>query len=190
MLFSAQHRSRAALQLERLRAQSSRGSWTPSLTAGDPLRGGLQLRPRGQPYPDLAQSIHLGLVRTKGYDFSTASAQSNGNNVTVPLGFTLYGLTNAEQIRDLVLRQRLGERDRRGVPHGVGERQFHGPSNLHRGGGLGQYRLTKHNHCLRKGFLQGRHASMLRSFLLELRHLSLDNPGIDPVAPHLIVGTL
>jgi hypothetical protein len=28
---------------------------------------------------------------------------------------------------------------------------------------------------------------MLRSFLLELRHLSLDYPGVDPVAPHLIV---
>ncbi len=31
---------------------------------------------------------------------------------------------------------------------------------------------------------------MLQSFLLEFRHLSLDHPGIDPVAPHLIIGAL
>ena len=31
---------------------------------------------------------------------------------------------------------------------------------------------------------------MLGTFLLELRHLSLDYPGIDPVPPHRIIGAL
>src|SRR5512144_3078131 len=31
---------------------------------------------------------------------------------------------------------------------------------------------------------------MLGSFLLELRHLSLDHPGIDPVPPYRIIGAL
>src|SRR5512135_2463564 len=53
-----------------------------------------------------------------------------------------------------------------------------------------QYRSTKHNHCIHKGFVQRRHASMLRSFLLELRHLSLDHPRIDPVAPYLVIRAL
>src|SRR4051794_33438071 len=42
--------------------------------------------------------------------------------------------------------------------------------------GYTQYRSTAHNHCLWKGFLQGRKVSMLRSFLLPFRHLPLDHP--------------
>src|SRR5208337_1040535 len=48
--------------------------------------------------------------------------------------------------------------------------------------GKPQYRLTKHNHRLPKGFLQGWLSPMLGAFLLPFRHLPLDHPWVDPVA--------
>ncbi len=51
--------------------------------------------------------------------------------------------------------------------------------------GYAQYRLTSHNHCFWKGFLQGRKAPMLGSFLLPFRHLSLDHTRINSIAPRL-----
>ena len=49
-------------------------------------------------------------------------------------------------------------------------------------GAYAQYRLTKHNHRLPKGFLQGWLSPMLGAFLLPFRHLPLDHPWVDPVA--------
>src|SRR5271163_1944533 len=48
----------------------------------------------------------------------------------------------------------------------------------------------KHNYRLHKGFLQNRTTAMLGSFFLPFRHLPLDHPWIDSIAPCLIIGSL
>src|SRR4051794_33070034 len=64
------------------------------------------------------------------------------------------------------------------LPRSVGFLPVFSPPNRD----LPQYRLTNHNHCLSKGFLQGWKLAMLRSLLLPLGNLPLDHTRIDPVA--------
>ena len=55
------------------------------------------------------------------------------------------------------------------------------PTHFRHSQGLTQYRLTKHNHGLLKGFLQVRRSPMAGAFLRPFRHLSLNHPWVDPV---------